>query len=76
VSYENREKKMNKKSKIPSTIEKKILNNLLCANRGLVFQDKKLLASFGKQWFYMPDPSYRPSTTDFTKFEHRLLESE
>lgn len=73
MSYENREKKMNKKSKIPSTIEKKILNNLLCANRGLVFQNKKLLASFGKQWWYMPDPSYKPSTADFTKFEQGLL---
>ena len=73
MSYENREKKMNKKSKIPSTIEKKILNNLLCANRGLVFQDKKLLAFFEKQWWYMPDPSYKPSTADFTKFEQGLL---
>lgn len=59
-----------------TALEKKILNNLPYANRGLVFQDKELQDFFEKQWWYMPDPSYRPSTTDFTKFEQGLLKGE
>jgi hypothetical protein len=55
-------------------LEKKILNNLPYANRGLVFQDKELQVFFEKQWWYMPDPSYHPSTDDFTKFDKELLE--
>ena len=59
-----------------TALEKKILNNLPYANRGLVFQDKELQDFYEKQWWYMPDLSYKASITDFTKFEHRLLEGE
>ena len=57
-----------------TALEKKILNNLPYANRGLVFQDKELQAFFEKQWWYMPDLSYKASADDFTEFDKELLE--
>ena len=57
-----------------TALEKKILNNLPYANRGLVFQDKELQDFFEKQWWYMPDLSYKASTDDFTEFDKKLLE--
>ena len=47
--------------------------NLPYANRGYVFKKASLRKLFSKFWWYMPDPSYRPSTADFTPREWRLM---
>ena len=57
----------------PTAWEQRLIHNLPYANRGYVFKNAKLKAFFEKQWWYMPDPSYKPSTADFTKFEQGLL---
>ena len=57
-------------------LEKKILCNLPYASRGYVFQDKELQEFFEKQWWYIPDLSYKLSTVGFTKFEQGLLKGE
>ena len=49
------------------------MKNVPFAYRGYVFKDKGLQAYFNKIWWYMPDPSYVPSTDDFTPREWRLL---
>lgn len=60
----------------PTAWEQRLIRNLPYANRGYVFKNAKLKAFFEKQWWYMPDPSYKPSTADFTKFEQGLLKGE
>jgi hypothetical protein len=60
----------------PTAWEQRLIHNLPYANRGYVFKNAKLKAFFEKQWWYMPDPSYKPSTADFTKFEQGLLKGE
>ena len=57
-------------------LEKKVLCNLPYASRGYVFQDKELQEFFEKQWWYIPDSSYKLSTVGFTKFEQGLLKGE
>lgn len=53
--------------------DKRILRNLPYANRGYVFKDKGLQAYFNKIWWYMPDPSWKQDTSDFTKREWDLV---
>ena len=53
--------------------EKRILRNLPYANRGYVFKDKGLQAYFNKIWWYMPDPSWKQDTSDFTKKEWEFI---
>ena len=53
--------------------QQRILRNLPYANRGLVFKDKKLQKYFSKFWWYMPDPTWQQSTSDFTPREWRLI---
>jgi len=51
----------------------RILRNLPYAHRGYVFKDKKLQKYFSQFWWYMPDPTWQPSTTDFTPREWQLI---
>jgi hypothetical protein len=51
----------------------RILKNLPYASRGYVFKDKKLQKYFSQFWWYMPDPSWQPATTDFTPREWKLI---
>ena len=52
---------------------RRILSNLPYASRGYVFKDKKLQKYFSKFWWYMPDPSWKPDTKDFTPREWKLI---
>ena len=53
--------------------QRRILANLPFANRGYVFKDKKLQKYFSQFFWYMPDPSWKPDTRDFTPREWRLI---
>lgn len=53
--------------------QRRILTNLPFANRGYVFKDKKLQKYFSQFFWYMPDPSWKPDTRDFTPREWRLI---
>lgn len=53
--------------------EKRILRNLPYANRGYVFKDKGLQKYFNEIWWYMPDPSWKQDTSDFTNKEWELV---
>lgn len=46
---------------------KRIAKNLPYANRGHVFKDAWLKKYFSQLWWYMPDPSYKDDTSDFTE---------
>ena len=50
-----------------------LARNLPYANRGYVFKKKELQKLFSQFWWYMPDPSWQPSTADFTPREWRLI---
>lgn len=52
---------------------RRILTNLPYANRGYVFKDKKLQQYFSQFWWYMPDPSWKADTSDFTPREWKLI---
>lgn len=52
---------------------RRILSNLPYASRGYVFKDKKLKKYFSQFWWYMPDPSWQPDTSDFTPREWKLI---
>ena len=52
---------------------RRILANLPYASRGYVFKDKKLRKYFSQFWWYMPDPSWKPDTSDFTPREWKLI---
>ena len=54
-------------------IPEHIARNLPYANRGYVFKKKELRDYFSQFFWYMPDPSYVPSTDDFTPREWRLI---
>ena len=51
----------------------RIARNLPYASRGYVFKDKSLNKYFSQFWWYMPDPSWKISTEDFTPREWRLI---
>lgn len=55
--------------KLPESLAR----NLPYANRGYVFKKKELQKLFSQFWWYMPDPSWQPSTADFTPREWRLI---
>lgn len=60
----------------PNTAEeKRIIRNLPYANRGYVFKDESLRQYFSKIWWYMPDPLWAPSDSDFTDIEHRYIKN-
>lgn len=54
----------------------RILTSLPYANRGYVFKDKKLRKYFSQFWWYMPDPSWKPDTSDFTPREWELIRND
>lgn len=54
---------------------KRIIRNLPYASRGYVFKDNKLNEYFSQFFWYMPDPEWKPSQADFTKYEHKALEA-
>lgn len=56
--------------------QQRILTNLPYASRGYVFKDKKLRKYFSQFWWYMPDPSWQPDTSDFTPREWKLVKGE
>lgn len=53
--------------------QRRILKNLPFASRGYVFKDKTLQKYFNQFWWYMPDPSWKPNTDDFTPREWKLI---
>ena len=52
---------------------RRVAHNLPYAHRGHVFRDAALRSYFESLWWYLPDPTYRDSTRDFTPIEHRFL---
>ncbi len=44
----------------------RIAHNLPYADRGHVFKDKEMKRFFESLWWYIPDPSYKDDTSDFT----------
>ena len=58
--------KMNKKAR-------RIMRNLPYASRGYVFTKKSMRDYFNQFWWYMPDPSWKPSTIDFTPQEKKWI---
>jgi hypothetical protein len=60
-------------SETASAEQKRIMRNLPYAHRGYVFKDKGLQAYFNKFWWYMPDPSWKQDTSDFTKREWKYV---
>ena len=56
-----------------SAEQRRILANLPFANRGYVFKDKKLQQYYSQFFWYMPDPSWKADTHDFTPREWHLI---
>ncbi len=52
---------------------KRIARNLPYASRGHVFKDAKMKEYFESLWWYMPDPSYKDNTLDFTETDKYYL---
>ena len=53
----------------------RIRRNLPYAHRGYVFKDATLRKVFESQWWYMPDPSWKPTDNSFSKHEHDLIQA-
>lgn len=51
----------------------RICRNLPFAHRGHVFKDAKLKKFFEKQFWYMPDPSYKDDMSDFTEADRKVM---
>jgi len=51
----------------------RILRNLPYAHRGYVFKNKRLNTYFNQLWWYMPDASWKASSSDFTPREWKLI---
>ncbi|MBP3726325.1 MAG: YARHG domain-containing protein [Bacteroidaceae bacterium] len=51
----------------------RIRRNLPYAHRGYVFKDKELRSIFEKQWWYMPDPTWKPQKNTFSSHEQQLI---
>ena len=51
----------------------RIRRNLPYAHRGYVFKDATLRKVFESQWWYMPDPSWKPTDNSFSQHEHELI---
>ncbi|MCF0203152.1 MAG: YARHG domain-containing protein [Bacteroidaceae bacterium] len=52
---------------------KRLMRNRAYAKRGYVFKDETLKRHFNSLWWYMPDPSYKPQQSDFTKEEWNTI---
>jgi hypothetical protein len=51
----------------------RICHNLPFAHRGHIFKDARLKKFFESQFWYMPDPSYKDDTSDFTKTDKEVM---
>ena len=71
--YEKLTDEDQKKGTTEGIANSRILRNLPYASRGYVFKDAKLAAYFKSLWWYMPDPSWQQSTSDFTSQEREWL---
>lgn len=54
-------------------LSRRLARNLPYASRGYVFRKKSIRRLFQQFWWYMPDPSWQPSTADFTPREWKLI---
>ncbi len=55
---------------------KRVNHNLPYAHRGYVFKNAKLRRYFESQWWYMPDPAWKPTDNSFTQHEQELMREE
>lgn len=53
----------------------RIRRNLPYAHRGYVFKDATLRKVFESQWWYMPDPSWKPTDNSFSEHEQYLIKN-
>ncbi len=53
----------------------RVAHNLPYAHRGHVFRDKRLKAYFESLWWYMTDPNYKDSDSDFTDVDRQYIEA-
>ena len=53
----------------------RIQRNLPYAHRGYVFKDATLRKFFESQWWYMPDPTWKPDTSSFSPCEKEMINS-
>lgn len=51
----------------------RVLRNMPYAGRGYVFRDEHLKKFFNSQWWYMPDPSWKMSASDFSAHDNELI---
>ena len=54
-------------------IPDELARNLPYASRGYVFTKKELQKKFEQFWWYIPDPTWKAATDDFTPREWRLI---
>lgn len=51
----------------------RLRRNLPYAHRGYVFKDAELRRIFESTWWYMPDPTWKPTSTSFSRHEQELI---
>lgn len=56
-----------------AAFRRRVMRNLPYAHRGHVFADKRLREYFESLWWYMPDPSYKDNTSDFTAVDWQFV---
>ncbi len=54
-------------------LRRRVAHNLPYAHRGHVFKDPVLNAYFRALWWYMPNPDYKDSQSDFTDVDRQYL---
>ena len=54
-------------------LDRRILRNMPYADRGYVFNDNRLRKYFESLWWYMPDPTWKISTTGFTETDWQFI---
>jgi len=64
-----------RKQKLSDQLRARIIRNLPYAHRGHVFKDKVLKNYFESLWWYMPDPTYKDDTSDFTPADWECINS-
>ena len=55
---------------------RRVARNLPYASRGHVFKDARLRKFFTSQWWYMPDPKYKDSDSDFTDVDREYINAD
>ena len=56
-----------------AAFRQRVMRNLPYAHRGHVFKDKRLREYYESLWWYMPDPSYKDDTSDFTEVDKQFV---